>query len=536
VAHIGHGSSTSYYINYQKDIGTVTWYTSDVSTLTNTFWPWTTSVACITGNIEYNDCLAEAYVKDPNNGAIAAIYNDNYGWFMSNDACALSGEYCEMEFRACWSDGYEKLGDMLNQALSYMIPSAQSDPYYRWCFYERNLVGDPESPCLTVREEQQAYVTITNPHEGEVVSDTVLVTTDTYGVDTVEFYIDGTLVYTDTSDPFSYSWDTTQYTNGLHTILIKGYAAGVFKDDDQVTVTVNNIPPPYVTITNPHEGEVVSGTVLVTTETFGVDTVEFYIDGTLVYTSTSDPFSYSWDTTQYANGFHTILIKGYAAGVFKDDDQVTVIVSNVTPPTVIITNPEDGSTVSGIVEITVIEGPTDSEISSRPRIDTVEFYIDGRLMYTDTERPFAYEWDTTRVRDGPHTILVKGYSRGVFMDDDSIVVRVNNTTPYLEITNPEHESKVSGTVLVTTNTGQVEKVIFYLNGEHVHESTTAPFEFKWDTTQYEDGWYELLAEGYQGNVPVVKDAIKVRVSNLSEMSLGLLSLLILFICAKPRKQ
>ncbi|MBU7046994.1 MAG: hypothetical protein HXS54_11225, partial [Theionarchaea archaeon] len=83
VAHIGHGSSTAYYINYELG-GLVTWYTSDVSSMTNTFWPWTTSVACITGNIEYNDCLAEAYVKDPDNGAIAAIYNDNYGWFMSN--------------------------------------------------------------------------------------------------------------------------------------------------------------------------------------------------------------------------------------------------------------------------------------------------------------------------------------------------------------------------------------------------------------------------------------------------------------------
>jgi hypothetical protein len=448
VAHIGHGSSTSYYINYQKDIGTVTWYNSDVATLTNTFWPWTTSVACHSGKIEYNDCLAETYVKDPDNGAIAAIYNDNYGWFMTNDACALSGEFCEMEFRACWSDGYEKFGDLLNQALSYMIPSAQTDPYYRWCFYERNLVGDPESPSLTVREEQQ----------------------------------------------------------------------------------------PYVTITNPQDGDVVSGTVLITTETFGVDTVEFYIDGTLVYTSTSEPFQYSWDTTQYANGLHTILIKGYASGVFKDDDQVTVTVRNIPPPTVIITNPEDGSTVSGLVEITVIEGPTDSEVSSRPRIDTVEFYIDGRLVYTDTVRPFAYEWDTTRVRDGPHTILVKGYSRGVFMDDDSITVRVNNTTPYLEITNPEHGSTVSGDVLVTTNSGKVEKVIFYLNGERVHESTSVPFEFKWDTTEYENGDYEILAEGYQGDEPVVKDAIKVRVSNLSGMSLGLLSLLLLVICARPERR
>ncbi|MBU6996195.1 MAG: hypothetical protein HXS41_00685 [Theionarchaea archaeon] len=150
VAHIGHGNTTVYYINYEIG-GTVSWYNSDVSSMTNTFWPWTTSVACIVGQIEANDCLAEKYVMDANNGAIAAIYNDNYGWFSTINACKYSGEFCINEFRACWSDGKEKLGDMLNRARSYLISSASINSTYRWCFYERNLVGDPESPCLTKR-------------------------------------------------------------------------------------------------------------------------------------------------------------------------------------------------------------------------------------------------------------------------------------------------------------------------------------------------------------------------------------------------
>lgn len=150
VAHIGHGNTTVYYINYELG-GTISWYNSDVASMTNTFWPWTTSVACICGQIEADDCLAEAYVMDSNNGAIAAIYNDNYGWFSTSNACKYSGEFCEKEFRACWSDGKQKLGDMLNKARSYLVSSASSNSTYRWCFYERNLVGDPESPCLTKR-------------------------------------------------------------------------------------------------------------------------------------------------------------------------------------------------------------------------------------------------------------------------------------------------------------------------------------------------------------------------------------------------
>ncbi len=327
VAHIGHGNTTVYYINYELG-GTISWYNSDVSNMTNTFWPWTTSVACICGEIEANDCLAEAYVMDADNGAIAAIYNDNYGWFMSNNACALSGEFCEMEFRACWSDGQEKFGDLLNQALSYMISSAQSDSYYRWCFYERNLVGDPESPSLTVRGGEP-FVTITNPQNGETVSGTVLITTNTYDIDTVEFYIDSNLKYTDTTEPFEWSWDTTQETNADHTIEVKGYLSGVYEDNDIITVTVNNEVTPEVTITYPYDGDTLSGVVTVTTATQGVDEVRFYVNDSLKHTDYTEPFTWDWDTTQYKNkGGYRLTAEGYVNGVFGASDEIRVKIRN----------------------------------------------------------------------------------------------------------------------------------------------------------------------------------------------------------------
>ena len=322
VVHIGHGNTTVYYINYEVG-GTVSWYTTDVSSLTNTFYPWTTSVACICGEFEASDCLSEYYVKD-DCGAIGAIYNDNYGWFMTTDACALSGEFCEMEVRACWSDGYEKLGDILNRSRYYMASSAQSDTYYRWCFYERNLMGDPETPCLTKRGEQHT-VNITNPADGSTVSGTVSVTTST-NCDEVKFYIDGTLVKDDTSSPFDYTWDTTGYSNGSHTIMVEGYVSGTLQDTDSVTVTVQNLAY-YLTITNPSEGEVVSGTVTVTTDT-NCSEVRFYIDGSLVGTDTTAPFQYSWNTENYSDGNHTVRADGYVSGTMEAQDTVTCEVDN----------------------------------------------------------------------------------------------------------------------------------------------------------------------------------------------------------------
>ncbi|MGC1120502.1 MAG: Ig-like domain-containing protein, partial [Candidatus Methanofastidiosia archaeon] len=332
VAHIGHGNTNVYYLNYEIG-GTVSWYNTDIPSMTNTFWPWTTSVACISGQIEANDCLAEAYVMDSNNGAIAAIYNDNYGWFNTGNACMYSGEYCIAEFRACWSDGKQKLGDMLNKARSYLASSAQSNTTYRWCFYERNLVGDPESPCLTQRGEPPPppdSVTITYPSNGATVVGTVNVTTSTSGcIDTVEFYIDGALKATDTSSPFSYSWNTIPYADGNHTILVKGYCSGVLKDDDSVTVNVDNIIDYTITITTPVSGQTYSGTVTCAATT-NCTSVKWYIDGVYKAEDTTSPFQYSWDTTLYSDASHTVKAEGWASGVLQAQNSVTCNVDNST--------------------------------------------------------------------------------------------------------------------------------------------------------------------------------------------------------------
>ena len=415
--HIGHGNTTVYDINYEVD-GNTAWYNSDMPSLINDdFWPIHMSVACITGEFEANDCLAEAYVND-DCGAIACMMNDNYGWFSTQDAAKYSGEFLETMFRALFSDGKEHLGELLNQAKSYWVSEAEENGTYRWCYYEISLMGDPETPCLTKRSSGPPpdTVTITNPADGSEVSGTVNVTASVTGtIDTVEFYIDSVLKYTDTAAPYEWSWDTTTYSEDeQHTVVVKGYEGTTFKDDDTATVTVNNYS---VVITNPSEGATVSGTVLVTTDTTGVDTVEFYIDSELKYTDTTAPFEYSWDTTGYSDGSHTVEAKGYASSVLKDTDSVTCTVSNAVTPYVEITNPQDRSTVSGTVLIT-----TDTA-----GVDEVRFYVNSVLKYTDTTAPFEYEWDTSGYGgNGWQWIKAEGYLSGELKDSDQIRVRVSN--------------------------------------------------------------------------------------------------------------
>ncbi|MBU7015358.1 MAG: hypothetical protein HXS43_11080 [Theionarchaea archaeon] len=325
--HMGHGNVDLYAINYVLG-GEVAWTVADIPSLTNTFWPIHMTVACLSGQFEAEDCLAEEFVKD-DSGAIACMLNDNYGFYSSNDATMRSGDYVEAEFRALFSDGKEHLGEMLAHAKSYWVSAAATDDIYRWCYYEINLIGDPETPCLTQRGETlEPFVAITNPLESAVALETVNITTDTYGVDTVEFYIDDVLRCTDGTEPFLYSWDTTQYPDGSHTILIKGYALGLLMDTDELLCTSDNTVNPSIQITSPQDKSTVSGTTLVTTDTAGVDTVEFYIDGDLKFTRKTAPFEWNWDTTLFGDRNSTVTVKGYALGQFICEDEIRVRVSN----------------------------------------------------------------------------------------------------------------------------------------------------------------------------------------------------------------
>jgi hypothetical protein len=87
-------------------------------------------------------------------------------------------------------------------------------------------------------------VSVTAPANGATVSGTVSINataSDNVGVSKVEFYVDGAIRSTDTTSPYSWSWNTTTFANSSHTIVAKAYdAANNIGTSSNVTVTVNN--------------------------------------------------------------------------------------------------------------------------------------------------------------------------------------------------------------------------------------------------------------------------------------------------------
>ncbi len=88
---------------------------------------------------------------------------------------------------------------------------------------------------------------ITAPANGATVSGTTSVTataSDNVAVTRVEFWLDGSLQSTDTTSPYSWSWNTTTATNGAHSLQTKAYdAAENVGTSSTVSVTVSNGTP-----------------------------------------------------------------------------------------------------------------------------------------------------------------------------------------------------------------------------------------------------------------------------------------------------
>ena len=138
----------------------------------------------------------------------------------------------------------------------------------------------------------------------------------------------------------------------------------------------NNTPPisqqPTVTIANPGDGSTVAGTFTVRvigTVPRGPVTVVITVSG-LTKTINSATGSTTFDSTQLADGDHTITAVLTDGNGTTASDSISVTVDNTTAALAIsITAPADGDTVSGMFDVTVT-----GRVSVQPV--TVEFEMD----------------------------------------------------------------------------------------------------------------------------------------------------------------
>src|SRR5207247_1789258 len=115
------------------------------------------------------------------------------------------------------------------------------------------------------------------------------------------------------------------------------------------------------------------------------------------------------------------------------------VFNDTSPPTVSITSPSAGSTVSGSITVT-------ASASHNVGVVSVQFLLDGSVGGEDTSAPYSVSWDTTGASNGAHTLTARARdAAGNATPSSSVTVTVFNDTtpPTVSITSPSSGSPTS---------------------------------------------------------------------------------------------
>jgi subtilisin family serine protease len=178
-------------------------------------------------------------------------------------------------------------------------------------------------------------VTMTTPVFGAKLKGIVPVevtATDVHPIVKVELVLNAMIIQTDTMAPYNFMLDTTMLADGQVTLQASGHdVAGNSSLSPLALVTIDNTPP-TVAVTAPANGAVVNGMVNITanaTDAVAIASVEFSVDGTVLGTDTTLPYSFTWDATGLPPGSgHAITAK--AADTAGNTASSTVMVT-ITP-------------------------------------------------------------------------------------------------------------------------------------------------------------------------------------------------------------
>ena len=226
-------------------------------------------------------------------------------------------------------------------------------------------------------------------------------------------------------DPYNYLAESDESNNVTETKLaITGNTVTVLQ-----TVKPVLTQPPDVSLTSPTAG-VISGIVQLAVGTLpaGVGSVQFLVDG-LPFGNviTNLPYSLAWDTTAVPSGAHWLAaMAADATGHIGTSPVIQVTVNNSTtiPPSVQLTDPAPGSTVSAVITVS-------ATATAQIGLPSVQFYVDNVAFGSPvTAPPYMTTWNTETVSAGPHVITAVATDPGGLVGNSGPVsVTVDNSHP-----------------------------------------------------------------------------------------------------------
>jgi subtilisin family serine protease len=179
--------------------------------------------------------------------------------------------------------------------------------------------------------------------------------------------------------------------------------------------------------------------------------------------------------------------------------------SDITPPSVSISSPLSGSTVSGTIQI---QGSATDNVG----VTNVAFYVDSQQIAQTATSSYSFSWNSTSVANGSHSITIKASDAAGNIGTASVTVTVQNASvkdtqaPVVTVTSPTNGAKITAlslqiAVSATDNVG-VTQVAIYVDGVLRCTDAVSPFTCTWNTKKASSGSHVISAKGWDaaGNV------------------------------------
>ena len=254
-----------------------------------------------------------------------------------------------------------------------------------------------------------------------------------------------------------------------------------------------------VNITSPANGAVIlygdNFTINATaTEANGtINSVSFYSNGTLLGTSTSAPYSFTWNQWNFneAQNFTLTAVATDANGNSATSAPVTI---DVVFPTVTITNPTNNSIVQAGSNLSIVANATEN--GSYSNINTVYFSSGSTFLGSTSIYPFTFVWNN--IPEGNYTITaVATGSQGGYSTSPPVNFTVEGQPQVNIVSPPDNSTYAINSICITAsaseNAGVIAKVDFY-DGQNflaTETSNNGSYTYAWNNIP--PGTHEIIA-------------------------------------------
>jgi hypothetical protein len=414
-----------------------------------------------------------------------------------------------------WSYSWETQG--LDPGGYVIALSASDDSFYVF-----------DSVYVELKDETAPQVSIENPMDGEEINIGYIVTitgkvSDDRGIDSLQLSTDSGQNFVDilsslNGTTWSYEWSTQGLPLGELTLIVNA-SDSIFNTSFSIACELVDAQEPEISFSYPTEDSQFDVGSLITitgdaTDNVGIVELQLSLDGGITWVDINesledDQWSYDLNTSSYSPGMCTIQIRA-SDGFFEVKEYLHIELLDGVSPTLSIESPSQNEKFNPGETIYVTGYAFDNYdiLELKLTIDSGDNWVDLLPSLSDGE--WFYDLDTEELSPGLYTITVYASDGENDLIYSAVEIEIVDTEiPVLQITAPETENLFEiGSIIEIKGIASDNLEILGLwfsddDGKSWNDILTnldnrGRWSYRWDTTGYDTGSYEILIKVSDG--------------------------------------